>query len=232
MIQVRPAAERGHSSHGWLESRHTFSFGGYHDPSQMGFRALRVINEDRVQPGRGFGEHGHRDMEILSWVLAGALAHRDSLGHGSVIRPGELQRMSAGTGVLHSELNASRDEEVHFLQIWVLPERVGLPPSYEQRPFPEVERRDRLRLVAAREPRDGAVRIHQDAELYAALLGADKSLRHVLAKGRHAWLQVARGAVDLGDLRLAAGDGAAVWDEPCLSIRADEPAELLLFDLA
>jgi redox-sensitive bicupin YhaK (pirin superfamily) len=232
VITVRKARERGHARHGWLESFHTFSFAGYHDPRQMGFRDLRVINEDRVEPGRGFGTHSHRDMEIVSYVLEGALAHRDSLGNGSVIRPGDVQRMSAGTGVSHSELNPSASEPVHFLQIWILPEREGLAPSYEQKHFPAQERTGRLRLVASRDGRDGSVRVHQDADLYAALLGAGESVTHALRPGRHAWLQVARGRCTLNGVALEAGDGAAVSEERSLRLAGAGDAELLLFDLA
>jgi hypothetical protein len=232
MIRVRKAGERGHARHGWLESFHTFSFAGYHDPGHMGFRALRVINEDRVQPGRGFDTHSHRDMEIVSYGIEGALAHRDSLGNGSLIRPGDVQRMSAGTGVTHSEFNASESELVHFLQIWVLPERDGLEPSYEQKHFPVEARRGTLRLVASRDGREGSLRIHQDVALYAGLLEPGTTLSHALAPGRHAWLQVARGAVDVGGIALGAGDGAALSEEPSLLLAAHEPAEVLLFDLA
>jgi redox-sensitive bicupin YhaK (pirin superfamily) len=232
MIAVRPAAERGHADHGWLDTRHTFSFASYHDPRHMGFRSLRVINEDRVKPGEGFGTHAHRDMEILTWVLEGALEHKDSMGNGSVIRPGDLQRMSAGTGVTHSEFNPSREEPVHFLQIWLLPRERGLPPGYEQKGFPEEERRGRLRLVAAGAGRDGAVTIHQDADLWTALLEPGKSVRHALAPGRYAWVHVARGAVSLNGSTLGAGDGAAVSGEDALEIAGAADAEVLLFDLA
>ena len=232
MITVRKAGERGHARHGWLESFHTFSFAGYHDPEQMGFRALRVINEDRVQPKRGFGTHSHRDMEIVSYVLAGALAHEDSLGTGSVIRPGDVQRMSAGTGVSHSEFNHSASELVHFLQIWILPEREGLPPSYEQKHFPAAERTGALRLVASSDGRDGSIRIHQDVALYASLLGAGDAVEHALRPGRHAWLQLARGSCTLNGIPLEAGDGAAVSGETSLHIRGSGDSELLLFDLA
>jgi redox-sensitive bicupin YhaK (pirin superfamily) len=232
MITVRPSRERGHAQHGWLDSRHTFSFADYHDPRHMGFRALRVINEDRVSPGQGFGTHPHRDMEIISYVLEGGLEHKDSLGTGSVIRPGDVQRMSAGTGVLHSEFNASSTAPVHFLQIWIVPEARGLSPSYEQKSFAPEERANRLRLVAGRDGREGALTVHQDVSLYAGLLDAGTTLTHPLGPGRHAWVQVARGAVDLGGRPLAAGDGAALSDEPGLSLRATEPAELLVFDLA
>jgi len=232
MIQVRKSHERGHANHGWLDTHHTFSFADYHDPEQMGFRALRVINEDRVQPGEGFGTHGHRDMEILSYVLEGGLAHRDSTGGGGVIRPGDVQRMSAGTGVMHSEFNASRSEPVHFLQIWLLPERRGIAPGYEQKHFPPEQRQAQLRLVASPDAAEGSLRIHQDARVYASLLGKGESVSHALAPGRHAWVQVARGQVRLDDLVLSAGDGAAITGESSISLAATEPSELLLFDLA
>ncbi|MBI4255045.1 MAG: pirin family protein [Candidatus Rokubacteria bacterium] len=232
MLTVRRAGERGHFDHGWLDTRHTFSFADYHDPGWMGFRGLRVINEDRVQPGAGFPTHGHRDMEILSYVLEGALEHRDSLGTGSVIRPGDVQRMSAGTGVMHSEFNASATEPVHFLQIWILPERRGLPPGYEQKRFSPEDTRGRLRLVAARDGADGAVTLHADARVYAALLEPGREVVHALAGGRHAWVQVARGAARVNGGALGAGDGAAVSDEPAVVLAGREPAEVLLFDLA
>ena len=232
MIRVRRSEERGLARHGWLESRHTFSFAEYRDPRHMGFRALRVINEDRVQPGQGFGTHAHRDMEIVTYVLEGALEHKDSLGTSSVIRPGEVQRMSAGTGVTHSEYNASRDALVHFLQIWILPERPGLAPSYEERSFPATERQGRLRLVASRDGRDGALTLHQDAAIYAGLLATGDRTELGLRPGRHAWVQVARGAVKLGDETLQAGDGAAVSGESLLALEGVQPAELLVFDLA
>ena len=231
MIAVRPAAERGHADHGWLDTRHTFSFASYHDPRHMGFRSLRVINEDRVKPAEGFGTHAHRDMEILTWVLEGALGHKDSMGNGSVIRPGDLQRMSAGTGVTHSEFNPSREAPVHFLQIWLLPRELGLPPGYEQKRFPQEARRGRLRLIAAGDGREGAVTIHQDADLWTALLQPGESVRHVLAPGRYAWVHVARGAVSLNGSTLGAGDGAAVSDEAALEITGAARAEVLLFDL-
>jgi quercetin 2,3-dioxygenase len=232
MIRVRKAQERGHARHGWLESRHTFSFADYHDPQQMGFRALRVINEDRVEPGRGFATHSHRDMEIVSYVLAGALEHQDSLGNGSVIRPGDVQRMSAGTGVAHSEFNPSGSEPVHFLQIWILPERAGLAPSYEQKHFPVEERRGVLRRVASRDGRDGSLRLHQDAELFATLLDAGEAVEHTLRPGRHAWLQVVRGHLTLNGVPLEAGDGAALSEETALRIADARDAEALLFELA
>jgi len=232
MLKLRRSADRGHARHGWLESFHSFSFADYHDPAQMGFRDLRVINEDRVQPGRGFGRHSHRDMEILTWVIDGALEHGDSLGNGSVIRPGDMQRMSAGTGITHSEHNPSDTALVHFLQIWILPERAGLTPSYEQRHFGEVERAGRLRLLASRDGRDGSVRVHQDAALYAALLAPGDRVSHRLARDRHAWIQVVRGALDLNATALEAGDGVAVSEETRLDLAARGASEILVFDLA
>ena len=232
MITRRPSQERGHAQHGWLDSYHTFSFADYHDPRHMGFRTLRVINEDRVQPGKGFGTHPHRDMEIISYVLEGALAHKDSLGTGSVIRPGEVQRMSAGTGVTHSEFNSSQTELVHFLQIWILPERTGLPPGYEQRAFPTAEKQGELRLVASRDGREGSVTIHQAVDLYASLLAPGEVVTHPLSRGHHAWVQVARGSIMLNDSPLSAGDGAAVSDETRLTVTATDQAEVLLLDLA
>ncbi len=232
MMRLRPATERGHADHGWLDTHHTFSFASYHDPRHMGFRSLRVINEDRVQPGRGFGTHPHQDMEIITYVLEGELAHRDSMGNGSVIRPGEVQRMSAGTGVTHSEQNPSPAEPVHFLQIWLLPEQRGLEPSYEQRAFSDDERRGRLRLVASPDGADGSITIHQDARLYVTLLGDGETVSHALAPGRHAWLHVARGKVTVGDQSLAAGDGAAISDQASVEVTGAGDAELLLFDLA
>jgi hypothetical protein len=232
MIQLRRAAERFHTDAGWLDSWHTFSFGEHHDPRFMGFRSLRVINDDTVAPGRGFGTHGHADMEIVSYVLDGALAHRDSLGTGSVIRPGDVQRMSAGTGVRHSEMNPSAAEAVHFLQIWILPERRGLAPSYEQKAFPTDERRGRLRLVASRDGADGSVTIHQDAAIYAGLLGPGEEVVHRPAAGRYTWVQVARGAVSLGGQELGTGDGAALAGEAEIRITGGKDAEILVFDLA
>jgi redox-sensitive bicupin YhaK (pirin superfamily) len=232
MITVRPGNERGHSERGWLDSYFTFSFADYEDPRHMGFRSLRVINEDWIQPGRGFGMHPHRDMEILTYVLEGALEHRDSLGTGSVIRPGDAQRMSAGTGIVHSEANPSTSEPVHLLQIWILPDRTGIAPAYEQRAFSEEERRGRLRLLASRDGRDGALTIHQDAELYTTLLAAGENVTHRVRPDRHAWVQVARGAVTLNGKPLRAGDGAAVSDEEAVTLSASEASEVLLFDLA
>jgi redox-sensitive bicupin YhaK (pirin superfamily) len=231
MIRIRKADERGRTRLGWLESYHTFSFGTYYDPQHPGFRTLRVINEDRVQPGQGFGTHSHRDMEIISYVLDGALEHRDSLDNGSVIRPGDVQLMRAGTGVMHSEYNPSSEDFVHFLQIWILPDEQGLAPAYEQRHFPLDERRNVLRRVASRNGRDDSLRLHQDAELYATILEHGHSVSHELAEGRHAWVQVARGRVRLNGLSLQEGDGAALSDEPRAEIVADGAAELLVFDL-
>jgi len=232
MLTVRKSQERGHAQHGWLDSFHTFSFAGYYDPEHMGFRTLRVINEDRVQPQRGFDTHSHRDMEIVTWVLEGTLRHEDSLGTGSVIRPGDAQRMSAGTGVAHSEVNPSATEPVHLLQIWILPERDGGAPSYEQKHFPLEERRGRLRLVASPDAREGSIRIHQDVDLYASRLDGGESVSHRLRPGRHAWLQLARGRCTLNGVALEAGDGVAVSDEASLVVAGARDAELLLFDLA
>ena len=231
MITIRRAKERGHADHGWLDTFHTFSFADYWDPRHMGWGPLRVINEDRVAPASGFPTHAHRDMEIITYVLAGALEHRDSLGTGSVIRPGEVQRMSAGTGVRHSEYNASKTEPVHLLQIWIEPARTGIAPGYEQKTFGEAERRGRLRLIAAPDGRDGAVTIHQDATVYAATLARGERVEHALAPGRLGWLQVARGALLVNGEQLAQGDGAAIEGERSITLEAVEPAETLLFDL-
>jgi len=231
MITIRPAAERGHGQHGWLDTRHTFSFNDYHDPRHMGFRVLRVINEDRVQPGQGFGMHGHRDMEIISYVLEGALAHRDSLGNGSVLRQGEFQCMTAGTGIRHSEFNPSDREPVHFYQIWLYPDRTDLPPRYDQREFPVEERRNWLRLVAAPDGRDGSLSIHQNAQVFLASLTAGEEVEHKLIPARHAWLQVLRGSVVANALTLTAGDGAAISNEPAVSVVGNEASEVMLFDL-
>jgi hypothetical protein len=230
MIGIRRAEERGHFDFGWLDTYHTFSFGDYHDPAQVGFRALRVINEDWVRGGGGFPPHPHRDMEIVTYVLQGALEHSDSMGNGSVIRPGEVQRMSAGTGVVHSEKNASAVEPVHLLQIWLFPERRGLDPSYEQRPLPDVN--GRLAVIASPDARDGSVRIHQDASILAAQLNQGQTAEHGLRPGRHAWVQVVRGPAMLNGERLEQGDGAAVSDVSRLEIEAIEPSHLLVFDLA
>jgi len=232
VITLRRSQDRGRFDHGWLDTRHTFSFGDYHDPEHMGFRSLRVLNEDRVAPGEGFPTHSHRDMEIVTWVLEGALEHRDSLGNGAVVRPGEAQRMSAGTGVTHSESNASRSEMLHFLQIWIVPERRGLPPGYEQRSFSEEQRRGRLLLVGSRDGRDGSVVIHQDVLVYAGLLGAGERTSCPLGPGRHAWVHVARGEAAVHGHVLAEGDAAAASGEPAIDLSGRRDAEILLFDLA
>ncbi|MBE9095532.1 pirin family protein [Tychonema sp. LEGE 07203] len=232
MITVRKSEARGHANRGWLDSYHTFSFADYYDPNYMNFRSLRVINEDVISPGKGFGTHGHSDMEIITYVLEGALEHKDSLGTGAVIKPGEVQRMSAGTGIQHSEFNYSQNDPVHLLQIWLVPDTNGLTPSYEQRDFSVEERRGKLRLVAARDARDGAVKVHQDVDLYAAVLDKDSQVSHALQPNRHAWLQVARGSVLVNGLTLENGDGAAVSGESELVIEAAADAEILLFDLA
>ena len=231
MITVRKAGERGHFNFGWLDTYHTFSFGEYYDPRHMGFRTLRVINEDFVAPGAGFPTHGHRDMEIVTYVLEGGLSHRDSMGNGSTIRPGDVQRMSAGTGVRHSEFNDSEDERVHLLQIWILPAETGIKPGYEEKRFDDDEKRNRLRVVASPDGRDGSVTIHQDASVFAALLEDGREVAHELRPGRHAWLQVARGAVELNGHQLGQGDGAAASDEGRITIVGRGPAEVLLFDL-
>jgi quercetin 2,3-dioxygenase len=229
---IRRANERGYADHGWLRSFHTFSFADYYAPAHMGFRSLRVINEDRVEGGKGFGTHPHRDMEIISYVLSGSLQHRDSMGTGSVIRPGDVQRMSAGTGVTHSEFNASPSELVHFLQIWILPDARGYAPSYEQKHFTEAERQGKLRLVASQDGRDGALIIHQDAALYAGLLAPGEQVTHDLARGRYAWLHVARGNVEVAGQTLSAGDAGAFEQEEQIVVKGTEPSEVLLFDLA
>ncbi len=232
VIKLQKAADRFHTRIGWLDSWHTFSFGEHYDPAQMGFRSLRVINDDTVLPGEGFGTHSHRDMEILTYVLQGALAHKDSSGGGGVIRPGDLQRMSAGTGVSHSEFNASPSDPVHFLQIWIVPESQGVTPGYEQKSFPAQDRTGKLRLLASRDSRDGSVKIHQDAAVYGALLGPGDRVSYDLPPGRHAWVHIARGSVSLNGQTLSAGDGAAVSDERKLALQATDASEVLLFDLA
>jgi quercetin 2,3-dioxygenase len=232
MLTVRKAEARGRADFGWLDSRHTFSFGEYYDPAHMGFSALRVINDDRVAPGGGFPTHPHRDMEIVTYVLDGALAHKDSLGNGSTIRPGDVQRMSAGTGIRHSEYNASDRAPVHFLQIWLLPERQGLAPGYEQKTFDAPSKRNALRLVASPDGRDGSVTIRSDASLYASLLGKGAEVSHAFASGRAGWLHVAHGSVSAGDVILKEGDGLAIARQDALSIRGEaEESEILLFDL-
>jgi quercetin 2,3-dioxygenase len=232
MMTIRPAGERGHAQHGWLDSHHTFSFADYYDEKHMGFRALRVINEDRVAPAQGFGTHGHRDMEIISYVLEGAIEHKDSMGTGSVIRPGEVQRMSAGTGVRHSELNASKTDPVHFLQIWIMPAKQGIAPGYEQKAFDAADKRGKLRVVASPDGRDGSVTIHSDAVLHAGLFDDGEKTELALRPGRHAWVHVARGKVRVDGKELAAGDGAAVSDQPSVTIEGVEGGEVLVFDLA
>jgi redox-sensitive bicupin YhaK (pirin superfamily) len=231
MIRVRKAQERGHADHGWLDTWHTFSFADYFDPTQMGFRSLRVINEDRVEPGQGFGMHGHVDMEIITYVLEGALEHKDSMGNGEVLRPGEFQRMSAGTGVRHSEFNPSASEPVHLYQIWLLPRSKGIRPSYEQKSFPENERQGKLRLVASPDGADGSLSIHQDARIYLSTLSAGERVSHEIQAGRHAWLQVLRGRVRVNGTLLQTSDGAAVSEERGLTIVSEGPAEVMLFDL-
>ena len=232
MITVRPGKERGHFDHGWLDTYHTFSFSQYHDPAHMGFRSLRVINEDRVEPGAGFPPHSHRDMEIITYVLAGGLAHKDSMGNASTIRPGNVQRMSAGTGVTHSEYNGSDTEPVHLLQIWILPKTRNLPPSYEEKVFSAEDKRGRLRLVASQDAREGSARIHQDASVYASLLEPGQTVRHALASGRGAWVHLVSGAATVNGKLLATGDGGAIEHEADVEIVATAPTELLLFDLA
>ncbi|HKP38578.1 MAG TPA: pirin family protein [Pyrinomonadaceae bacterium] len=232
MITIRKSEERGHFDFGWLDTYHTFSFDQYYDPAHTHFRNLRVINEDRVAPGQGFPTHAHRDMEIITYILSGALEHRDSMGNGSVIRPGDVQRMSAGTGVSHSEYNPSETEGVHLLQIWILPRARNLPSGYEQKAFTEDERLDRLRLVASEDGREGSVTIQQDARLYAAILEAGSVVKHTLSAGRYAWAQVARGNLKINDVPMNQGDGAAVRNETTLELVAEDKAEVLLFDLA
>lgn len=232
MMEVRKSEERGLADHGWLKSRHSFSFAGYHDPRHMGWGNLRVINEDQIAPGTGFGAHGHRDMEIISYVLEGALAHEDTTGTSAVIRPGDVQRMSAGTGVSHSEMNASKTDAVHFFQIWIIPDRAGRTPGYEQKAFTTEERQGTLRLVASPDGRDGSITIHQDATLSAGLFAPGESATHVVAPKRGAWIQVARGAIEVNGEKLVAGDGLAAEGEGVLTIKGTEDAEVLVFDVA
>jgi hypothetical protein len=229
---LRPARSRGRTHIDWLDSRHTFSFGDYHDPAHMGFGALRVINDDRVAPGKGFGTHGHRDMEIVTYVLEGALAHRDSLGTGSVIRPGEVQIMSAGTGIQHSEFNESKVEPVHFLQVWIVPDQAGIKPRYDQRAFAPAELHGRLRIVVAPGGADDSIPIHQDARVLAGRLDAGEGITHALASGRRAWVQMARGGAIVNGVSLDTGDGAAITQERAIDVTASEDAELLVFELA
>lgn len=232
MITIRGARERGHFDHGWLNTYHTFSFDQYYDPRYMGFRNLRVINEDFVAPGRGFPMHGHRDMEIITYILEGALKHEDSMGNGSVIRPGDVQRMSAGTGVRHSEKNALTDERVHLLQIWILPDTLNLEPEYEQKAFSEDERRGQLRLIASQDGREGSVRVHQDVALFASILGANEKVERAMDPMRYAWIQVARGSITVNEKVAEQGDGVIAMGEDTLQIAGNEASELLLFDLA
>ena len=232
MINIRKAHERGHADHGWLNTWHTFSFADYYDPEQMGYSSLRVINDDRVAPGAGFPTHPHRDMEIVTYVLSGSLEHKDSMGNGTVIRPGEVQRMSAGTGIRHSEFNASASEEVHLLQIWIMPDRDGLTPSYEQKFFEAAKKLGKLRLVASPDGNDGSVTIHQDAKLYAGLIDPEHPAEHALLPGRRAYLHVARGAASLNGEALEAGDGARIENESKIRLESNSSAEILLFDLA
>ncbi|EKV00999.1 Pirin-related protein [Leptolyngbya sp. PCC 7375] len=233
MMTVRPASERGNANFGWLDSRHTFSFGSYYDPAHMGFGTLRVINEDKVAPGRGFPTHSHRDMEIISYVVDGALEHKDSIGNGSIIRPGDVQRMSAGSGISHSEYNASKESPVHFLQIWVLPDKQGIEPGYEQTYFSPEEKQGRLRLVGSQDGRDGSITIHQDMNLYAARLGVKEQVDYTLQENRLAWVQVVRGQINLNKNLLSAGDGAAISASEAVSIASQtDDTEILLFDMA
>jgi quercetin 2,3-dioxygenase len=232
MIKIRKAKDRGHFNFGWLDTFHTFSFGDYYDPSFMGFRSLRVINEDFVHAGRGFPTHSHRDMEIITYILEGQLEHRDSMGNGSIIRPGDVQRMTAGTGVSHSEANPSPRDSVHLLQIWIIPERQGLKPGYEQKFFSDEQKLGSLRLIASHDGRDDSVTVHQDVNVYGGVLNSEQDLTHQLAPDRHAWLQVARGDVVVNGENLDQGDGAAISGEPRLTISGRTPAEILLFDMA
>jgi redox-sensitive bicupin YhaK (pirin superfamily) len=232
MIKIRRAAERGGGNYGWLDTKYTFSFNDYYDPRFMGFRALRVINEDYVQPDQGFGTHGHADMEIITYVVQGELAHKDSTGGKEVLRPHEVQRMTAGTGIRHSEFNPSETEKVHLYQIWILPEENGLTPGYEQTYFPPEEKKGKLRLVASRDARQGSVKINQDVALYSSILAKDENVSHELAQNRYAWIQVVKGALEINGARLDASDGAAVSDETVLEIKSlENETEFLLFDL-
>lgn len=231
MQVIRQASERGHVNLGWLDSRHSFSFGDYYDPKHMGFGPLRVINEDWIQPAQGFGTHGHQDMEIITYIVEGALEHKDSMGTGSVIRRGDVQRMSAGTGVRHSEFNPSKDEVVHLLQIWILPERSGIEPSYEEKTFAPDEKQNQLRLIGSRDAREGSVRIHQDVDLYAGVLDVGQSVSHAIRDSRKTWLQVVAGAIKLNGKLFQAGDGVATDVAQLLSITATQTSEVLLFDM-
>jgi redox-sensitive bicupin YhaK (pirin superfamily) len=232
MITVHASQSRGHADHGWLDTYHTFSFNTYHNRDMMRFRSLRVMNEDRIAPGMGFGEHPHQDMEIVTYVLSGQLEHRDSMGNGEVLGAGEFQRMSAGTGITHSEFNPSKTDPVHLYQIWLLPQRKGIEPSYQQKRFDDAQLKDRLHLVASPDANDGALAIHTDAKIYLAKVGIGVEVRHPLSRDRHAWLQLMRGTISVGGHEMSAGDGAAVSEETELLVRANSDAELLLFDLA
>jgi redox-sensitive bicupin YhaK (pirin superfamily) len=232
MFQVRKADQRGHADHGWLNTYHTFSFAGYQDPQHMGFRVLRVMNEDRVAPGQGFGTHAHDNMEIISYVLAGALEHKDSMGNGEVLRPGEFQRISAGSGITHSEFNPSAAEPVHFYQIWLEPNVSNIEPSYEQKEFADEEKRGRLRLVASPDGRDGSLRIHQDANVFLSVVSDNTEIKHSVPANRYAWLQLLSGGVTVNGHSLASGDGVAISDEPAIVIQGNEESEFMLFDLA
>ncbi len=232
MITLRKSADRGHANHGWLDSHHSFSFADYYDPNEMGFGPLRVINEDRVAPGMGFGTHGHRDMEIITYVLEGALEHKDSMGNGSVIKPGDVQRMSAGTGVTHSEFNASPTEPVHFLQIWIQPKFTGIPPGYEEKVFSDTEKHGKLRLIASFDARDGSAKIHQDASIYSSIIEQKQILTYNVTQGRSAYVHVARGSVEVNGQSLQQGDGAKIQNEKVLSFSTKDKAEFLLFDMA
>jgi redox-sensitive bicupin YhaK (pirin superfamily) len=231
MIDVIPSESRGAADHGWLKSKHTFSFADYHNPNMMGFGKLRVINEDWIEAGQGFGTHPHRDMEIVTYMIGGALEHKDSMGNGSIIRPGELQRMTAGTGVLHSEFNHSQDEQAHLLQIWILPEENGLEPGYEQKLFPLEEKRNRWRVVGSRDGRDGSLTIHQDIQLSSTVLDADTDIEYTFDEGRRGYLQVVSGQVRIDDKELSAGDAVAMHEQSDISITALQESELLLFDM-
>jgi redox-sensitive bicupin YhaK (pirin superfamily) len=231
MIKIRKSADRGHAEHGWLDSYHTFSFADYHDPEHVGFRDLLVINEDRIVPAEGFGTHGHRDMEIVTYVLDGKLEHKDSLGTGSVLTHGDVQRMSAGTGVRHSEFNGSNQKPVHLLQIWIAPAKNGIRPDYEEKRFTEDSKKNRLKLIVSPDGKEGSLRIHQDASIYASILEACHEARLELGEGRHAWVQLARGSVELNGVAIAEGDGAAVSGEQALRFKAQQPSEFLVFDL-
>ena len=232
MMELRRAEDRGHAEHGWLDSWHSFSFADYYDPNHMQFRALRVVNEDRVQPGRGFGTHSHRDMEIISYVLEGALAHKDSIGNGSVIRPGSVQRMSAGTGVQHSEFNASSTEQVHFLQIWFMPNVTGIPPDYEEKYFDDVEKRGKLRLIASPDGADGSVKIHADVKLFAGLVDGGERVERTVAQSCFVYVHVAHGSISVNGTLLRAGDAARLAGENSLVLEQGEKAEVLVFELA